>query len=216
MAEKVRVESEIDFLSEVENGEVVTQTTLAKRISVSAGMMNALLRRAMTKGFVKAKAAPYKRYAYYLTPKGFREKSRLVAEYLESSLDFFRQARSEYVEQFERAKACGKQEFYLAGGGELTDIAHIVARENDVELMGIYDPETNVSQKFGIPIVRSLDGLAANQAVIIVESRAPQEVFDALCKTVDPKSVFAPDLLRITRESLDFTPPDVAPKQGAK
>ena len=48
----------------------------------------------MKKGFVKAKAAPYKRYAYYLTPKGFNEKSRLVAQYLEVSLDFFRTART--------------------------------------------------------------------------------------------------------------------------
>ena len=71
-----------DFLAALERGEVVAQMTLSKRISVSIGLIDALLRRTIHKGFVKTKAAPHKGYAYYLTPKGFSEKSRLVARYL--------------------------------------------------------------------------------------------------------------------------------------
>src|SRR3546814_4310673 len=62
---------------------------------------SALLKRCAAKGLVKIQNAPARRYAYYLTPKGFAEKSRLVAEYLETSLHFFRGARSQYEERSE-------------------------------------------------------------------------------------------------------------------
>ena len=71
-----------------------TQRSLAVRLDVALGLANALLKRCVAKGLVKIQNAPARRYAYYLTPKGFAEKSRLVAEYLETSLNFFRRARS--------------------------------------------------------------------------------------------------------------------------
>ena len=96
MADKTGLQIEFDLLSALERREVVTQPALAKRLSISVGMVNALLKRAVHKGLVKAKAAPYKRWAYYVTPEGFQEKSRLVAQYLDASLAFFRMARREY------------------------------------------------------------------------------------------------------------------------
>src|SRR3546814_3103683 len=86
----------------IERGEVVTQVALKQRIGVSVGLINALLKRSVHKGYVKVRKVPYRRYAYYLTPQGFGEKSRLVAKYLETSLSFFREARSQYAELFER------------------------------------------------------------------------------------------------------------------
>ena len=46
------------------------------------------------KGLVKMSQVPLNRYAYYLTPQGFAEKSRLTAEYLSVSFNFFRRARN--------------------------------------------------------------------------------------------------------------------------
>ena len=98
MAADPRIQSELDVLTAVEQGAVVTQATLTKRIGISIGLINALLKRAILKGYVKTRQAPYKRYAYYLTPEGFAKKSRLVTEYLDHSLRFFRSARSQYAE----------------------------------------------------------------------------------------------------------------------
>ena len=83
MPSKTPLKTELDILAALESGEVVTQMTLAKRVGVAVGLINALIKRGMRKGYVKARSAPYKRYAYYLTPKGFAEKSRW------QSLQFF-------------------------------------------------------------------------------------------------------------------------------
>ena len=216
MADKTGIQTEIEFLAALERREVVSQPALAKRLSISVGMVNALLKRAAHKGLVKAKAAPYKRWAYYVTPKGFEEKSRLVAQYLDASLAFFRKARQEYRQLFADGREEGLRRFVLAGRGEVAEIALLAAIEADAELVGILDREANAARLHGLPVLRSLDEAGAWDAVVITESRRPQEAFDALRGTVSERQVLAPPFLRIVREPLDFSPPDVETHGGSK
>jgi DNA-binding MarR family transcriptional regulator len=211
VSDKSKIRTELDFLYALERGEVVTQMTLSKRISVSIGLINSLLKRAVRKGYVKAKAAPYKRYAYYLTPKGFSEKSRLVAEYLEVSLDFFRSARQEYIVLLLRARAGGARRIAFVGGGELAEIALMAAREAEIEVSAILDRTTNGDRLHGLAVVRSPEDLASVDAVAITDSRLPQEAFDLVRHHFADGRILAPPFLRITREPPDFKP-KVVPK----
>jgi hypothetical protein len=203
---KSNLPTELDFLASLEQGEVVTQMRLSKRVAVSVGLINALLKRAMHKGYVKAKAAPYKRYAYYLTPKGFAEKSRLVAQYLEVSLTFFRVARQEYGELFARAQGAGARRFALVGSGELAEIALLAAREAEAEIVLVLDRETNKDRLHGIEVVRTVAALEGVDAVVITDARSPQQTFDAMCEAFPEPQILAPALLRIARAPLDFKP----------
>lgn len=100
MPKGTKSDADLALLTAVERGEVVTQQMLKQELGVSVGLINALVKRAVIKGLVKVREAPYKRYAYYLTPSGFVEKSRMVAEYLDYSLQLYREARDQYVEIF--------------------------------------------------------------------------------------------------------------------
>ncbi len=113
----------LSLLTALEDGESVTQRGLAVRIGVALGLTNSLLKRAVRKGLVKVGEAPAKRFAYYVTPKGFHEKGRLVADYLTSSLTFFRRAREEYVDLFQQIRDRGYTRVALVGTGELAEIA---------------------------------------------------------------------------------------------
>ena len=211
MADKIGIQTEIELLAALERREVVTQPALAKRLSISVGMVNALLKRAVRKGLVKAKAAPYKRWAYYLTPEGFEEKSRLVAKYLDSSLAFFRMARREYRLLFLGGRRMGFRRFVLVGRGEVAEIALLAALEADAELVGILDREANAERLHGLPVLRSLDAAEAWDALVITEARQPQEAFERLRGTIPERQVLIPPFLRIVRRPLDFTPPAVEP-----
>jgi hypothetical protein len=188
----------------LEGGHVITQTTLAKRIGVAVGLINALLKRAIHKGYVKATAAPYKRYAYYLTPVGFSEKSRLVAEYLESSLSFFRSAREDYGDLFMRGYISGMRRIALIGGGELVDIALISAREFEIDVVAILDQATSKERLHGVGVVRQLDQIPPVDSVAITDSREPQVAFDLVRDRFEEWQILAPSFLRISRSPLDF------------
>jgi DNA-binding MarR family transcriptional regulator len=198
MADRFRPHAELDFLVALEHGEVISQLTLAQRIAVSVGFINSLLKRAMRKGYVKAKAAPYKRYAYYLTPRGFSEKSRLVAEYLDSSLSFFRKARAQYAEIFAAAEAQRHKRVAFVGDGELVEIALLAARETKLEIVCLIDQALISDRKFGLPVVRTCDGIDVD-AVIITESRKPQAAFDTARQSISDGFIFVPKLLNVSR-----------------
>src|SRR5215510_6964022 len=85
----------LGLLESVERDGGQSQRRLASELGIALGLVNAYLKRCVKKGLVKVAHAPARRYAYYLTPQGFAEKSRLTIEYLTSSFSFFRQARGD-------------------------------------------------------------------------------------------------------------------------
>lgn len=174
-----------------------SQRDLARRLGVSLGLVNALIHRAVRKGLVKIRQVPAQRYAYYLTPKGFAEKSRLVAEYLDYSLTFFRTARQEYAEIFAHCAACGRNRIVLCGAGELAEIASVAASGIGVTVVAVFDRATNQPRVAGIPVLRDLAALDPGDVLVVTDGRDPQGMYDALIATRSPAQIFAPPALMV-------------------
>ncbi len=191
----------LSLLSALEGEEPLTQRSLAVRIGVALGLTNSLLKRAIRKGLIKVRNIPARRYAYYVTPKGFGEKSRLVAEYLASSLDFFRQAREEYSDIYRHALGRGHKRIVLYGMGELAEIAILSAQETGAELCGIVHIGSNQALFSGLPVYSTLEAALAENvdAVVITGTDAPQDAYDHLVQHVEVERIFAAPLLHVTR-----------------
>jgi DNA-binding MarR family transcriptional regulator len=206
-----KADADLDLLTALERGEVVTQQMLKHDVGVSIGLVNALIKRAIKKGLVKARQAPYKRYAYYLTPQGFAEKGRLVAEYLECSLDLFRRARDQYANILRQiARQGGKSRVVLVGGGELAEIAVLAAVGENITLLAIIDPGANVAKRYGIAVAPSLEAVGPIDAAIVTDLVSPQETYEALRSKLAEAQIYAPEILRITPNRADLL---AAPRQ---
>src|SRR3974377_1700656 len=99
----------LGLLDAVEQERAHSQRHLASELGVALGLVNAYLKRCINKGLVKARQAPARRYAYYLTPRGFAEKSRLTVEYFSHSFGFFRQSKTDCSGLFTGARRRGAQ-----------------------------------------------------------------------------------------------------------
>ncbi len=194
----------VKLLGNVAGDEPLNQRKLASQIGISVGLVNALVHRAVRKGLIKIKEAPARRYAYYLTPKGFAEKSRLVAEYLDHSLTFFRTARQEYGAVFVNCETAGRKRALLCGVGELAEIATLAAHGTNISLIGVFDRETNQAKVAGLPVMRDLSELGADDVLVITEGRRPQELFETLVGIVGKGRVYAPPFLRISSRNVDL------------
>ena len=97
----------LGLLEYVERGGEQSQRRLASELGVALGLVNAYVKRCMRKGLVKVRHAPARRYAYYLTPRGFAEKSRLTVEYMSHSLSLFRRAKTDCTAAFAAARERG-------------------------------------------------------------------------------------------------------------
>lgn len=174
-----------------------SQRDLARRLGVSLGLVNALIHRAARKGLVKIRQIPAQRYAYYLTPKGFTEKSRLVAEYLDYSLTFFRAARQEYAEIFTRCIQDGRSRVVLCGVGELAEIAVLAASGLDITVAAVFDRATNQARVAGIPVLRDLALADPTDVLVVTDGRDPQGMYDSLVAARGAEAIFAPPILMV-------------------
>ncbi|HAD88175.1 MAG TPA: MarR family transcriptional regulator [Rhodospirillaceae bacterium] len=198
------VETTLDLLEAVAEDETISQRGLAERLGVALGLTNAVLKRCAKKGMLKIKQVPAKRYAYYLTPHGFAEKSRLTAEYLSHSLQFYRTARHEYDEAFRYCATRGWRRVVLIGATELAEIASLATAGTDVQIVGILDPGRNVAAFCNIPVFQSLESVPSPNrpnAAIVTDMTNPQLAFDKLTALMPDDRVLAPKFMRLTRPS---------------
>ena len=200
-ASKEALESELSLrlLSTIEGNKSVTQRSLALRLGIAVGLTNAYFKRCVRKGWVKAQAVPARRYAYYLTPKGFAEKSRLVGEYLTSSLGFFRNARSQFADCLAYGHDRGWRRLAMVGDGDLAEIATLAALESPVDLVLVIAPGCNRATVAGRPVETNLERALDFDAVLLTDMTSTQATYEALRAILPDDRILAPDVLRLTR-----------------
>lgn len=188
----------LGLLHSVEQDSAQSQRGLASEFGVAVGLINTCLRYCVRKGYVRVKRIPARRYAYFLTPKGMVEKSRLTVSHLGHSLSFFRQAREDCNQVLEMARARGWRRFALVGAGELADIAFLCAAADGAELVGVLDVHYGREQFRDLPVARDPSALPACDALILTDMTAPQGVYDWLAAQVDADRILPLNVLHIT------------------
>lgn len=189
----------LGLLTAVDEDSGLTQRSAARRLGIALGLTNAYLKRCVKKGLIKVQQVPHNRYAYYLTPKGFAEKSRLTAEYLSSSLTFFRRARGQSADLLRACAGRGWRRVALAGVSELAEIVTLSADGTGIELVGIVDPASSGRQVAGLVVVDNVGTLAPVDAVLVTDVTAPQQTYERMADILGDDRVVAPALLRINR-----------------
>ena len=153
-----------------------SQRKLASDLGIALGLVNAYLRRCVKKGLLKIGQAPARRYAYYLTPYGFAEKSRLTVEYLSSSFSFFRRAREDCSAVLGMARARGWKRIALIGVSDLAEIATICALEHGMTIAAVVDAATASERFVGTPVVKSIEAVPGGfDALVVTDLRATRE-----------------------------------------
>jgi DNA-binding MarR family transcriptional regulator len=185
----------LGLLESVERDGGQTQRRLASDLGIALGLVNAYLKRCIKKGLVKVGQAPARRYAYYLTPKGFAEKSRLTVEYLSDSFSFFRQARTDCDEIFATARARGFARVVVAGKSDLAEIARICALDAGVDIVAIVDPEASTATFVGLALLPSFDAVDPFDAIVVTDLRTARATLEKAIACVGTDRVLVPRLL---------------------
>ncbi|MDA8362714.1 MAG: winged helix-turn-helix transcriptional regulator [Gammaproteobacteria bacterium] len=191
----------LEILDVVQKQSDVSQRHLAQHLGVALGLANSYLKRCVRKGLIKITEAPANRYLYYLTPKGFAEKSRLTAQYLSYSFSFYRRASESCARVFDRCRDQGWRRLLLCGVSDLAEIATLRAGERGIGIVGFYDPHSERRLYLDRPVWRELGAADAHDACMVTDFLAPQMTYDHLTSRVE--RVLVPDVLGIAPDSGD-------------
>ncbi len=185
------------LLTSVEQNHLVTQRTLASELGIALGLANSYLKRCIRKGLIKIASVPPRRYAYYLTPDGFIEKSRLTSQYLQASFGFFRAARQQCEAVLEDCERRGWKRIVLYGVSELAEVALLCARERAITIAGLVDPDGR--SLAGVISVKTLDEIDGWDAILLTTLEGSQSTFDALTTRIPSELIAAPRMLNVSR-----------------
>jgi DNA-binding MarR family transcriptional regulator len=188
----------LGVLNAVHDDSNVTQRSMSGELGIALGLTNSYLKRCIKKGLIKVQQAPANRYAYYLTPQGFSEKSRLAREYLTQGFQFFRIAREQCSDIFVLCRDQGQHRIALHGLTDLAEIAVLCAKDHDVELVCIIDSSSKLDTYSGIPVLAAPPRLDNFDAFIVTDLGSPQREFDKLAGQFGVGRVYAPAILKVS------------------
>lgn len=187
----------LGLLNAVHDNSATSQRSMADDLGIALGLANAYLKRCVKKGLIKVRQAPANRYAYYLTPKGFAEKSRLTAEFLTQSFHLFRRARTESAALFDLCVDRGWKRVALYGVGDLAEIMTLSARDYPVTLTAVVGGEFGQTEFVGLPVVANASRLGDTDAIIICDIARPQAAYDDACARFPSDRVLVPRFLGV-------------------
>ncbi|MBR71885.1 MAG: MarR family transcriptional regulator [Rhodospirillaceae bacterium] len=191
-----------DILIHIDETENLNQRKLATELGIALGMANAYIKRCVRKGYIKVTQIPPNRYAYYLTPQGFTEKTRLTAEFLADSFSFFRRARVQYSDLYKLCAKNGWNRVAIAGVSELADIAILYAREHDIKLVAVICSDYDGETFHGLPVISSMNTDLDIDAVILAEIQSLEKKYLCLVNSMSPERILVPDLLPVRHKEI--------------
>jgi DNA-binding MarR family transcriptional regulator len=129
----------LQLLDEISRNNELTQRDLSKNLGIALGLINSYIKNLVSRGYITVSAIPKNRYKYYLTPKGFREKTRLTYEHLRNFTNLYRVARKDFLQLFNAIEKSGIKKITFCGIDEVTEIAYLSLKEVELELVGVVD-----------------------------------------------------------------------------
>ncbi len=119
------------------------QRDLSRKMNLSLGMTNMLIRRLITKGYIRIKQLNKTKVEYLLTAEGFSEKMRKSVRYTMKTIDSFGLIRQSMVRLLRGLYAQGTRKFYVFGSSDLAALIEMAAHHEkwaDAVVARIEDP----------------------------------------------------------------------------
>ena len=154
------------LLDELDSAEPVSQRAISRNLGIALGLTNLLIRRYVTKGFVRVLEIKPNRVRYLLTPAGIAEKARLSQAAFQNSVERYRVARDRVQAVFARISSEWPQgetdkRVVFYGTGEVAEIGYICLQQTDLTLVAAIDDQER-AKFFGVPLVKAADVLAGS------------------------------------------------------
>ncbi len=140
------------LMGEIDRVENHSQRELSRNLNLSLGLVNTFLKRLVNKGYFKVKTMPRNRVKYFLTPEGLARKSRLTAEFLRYSLNFYRDIKHLILDNYSQMEERNVKSILFCGAGEVAELAYLYLQLSKIKLVGIVDERQQGKNFFGFRI----------------------------------------------------------------
>jgi len=167
MAQEVLNEREFELVNIVGAQLAQNQRDLSREMDLSLGMTNMLLRRLVSKGYIRIQQLNSRKVRYILTPKGFAEKMRKSVKYTLKTINSISLIKARLRDMVSSLHGNGHREFWVLG---TSDLALLI--ETSIKEAGLAECKLHYTNQW--------DGQAAKGVLLICKEDVVVKGTDAL------------------------------------
>ena len=180
------------MLQELEKNPIVSQRELSHRFGIALGVTNACLKRMALRGWIRIVGLNHHRIGYYLTPKGFAEKTRLALHLVNWTIQHYSTLKDLIGKRLLEMQNAGIERVVFYGVSDEMEVAYVSLQGVNLQLIGIVEDKDKMNNKrvFGFELTEiSQIGTLNPDAVLITSLIGQNERAEKLIKHVDIRKV---------------------------
>jgi hypothetical protein len=162
---------ELEILKHVEQSPRLNNRMAASKLGCSVKLSHELLAKMVGRGLLHVKKLHSRRWDYFLTPKGMAEKARLTLEFLEFSMQFYKEARKASSSLCRNLAEKGITKVSFIGAGDLAEIVYLGVKEWNLDLQEIYDDDNEHFLGHQVKSLSELDSSEAEALIVCLYNR---------------------------------------------
>ena len=129
MTKEVLDEREFELINIIGPKLGLNQRDISRHMNLSLGMINMLIRRLISKGFIRIKQLNKRKVEYILTPKGFTEKMRKSVKYTLKTMNSIGLIKNRLKEVLLGLVEKGERKFVMLGESDFAILVEMVLKE---------------------------------------------------------------------------------------
>jgi DNA-binding Lrp family transcriptional regulator len=135
---------DLRLLEELERNPIVSQRELSHKFGIALGVTNACLRRMARKGLIRIRDLNPRKIGYYLTPKGFVEKTRLTIHLISFRVQHYSELKKVIANRLLEMQCDGRQRVVFYGVSDEMEVAYITLQGVNLKLVGIVEDDEKI------------------------------------------------------------------------
>jgi DNA-binding Lrp family transcriptional regulator len=135
---------DLRLLEELERNPIVSQRELSHKFGIALGVTNACLRRMARKGLIRIRDLNPRKIGYYLTPKGFVEKTRLTIHLISFRVQHYSELKKVIANRLLEMQRDGRQRVVFYGVSDEMEVAYITLQGVNLKLVGIVEDDEKI------------------------------------------------------------------------
>ena len=175
---------ELNTLLELKENPNLSQRSLARKLNISLGLTNAIIKNLIYRGWIKVKKDSGRKLLYLITPKGMANVSRLMYTRFQETLHYYHYTKDLLTAYLIKLYQQGEKTVNIYGTGQLAEITYYAGMSTPLKLNGIISDDPSKEKFLGhqtISIENFLspyasDNNLSDQKIIILSTNDPEKL----------------------------------------
>ncbi len=182
--------NELKTLLEIKDNPSLTQRSLSRKLNISLGLTNAIIKNLIHRGWLKVKKDTGRKLLYIITPEGMANVSRLMYNRFQETLHYYHYTRDLLTAYLMKLYQQGEKAINIYGTGQLAEITYYAGIITPLKLNAIISDDPSKEKFLGQQTISIENFLTqysnhnnlSNQKIIILSTNNPEKLTKEISK----------------------------------